>query len=126
MSLSRKLQYWVDAKLISADQRDNILSYEKTRSGGRWKHGFGYVGVFSILLGCALMVASNWQQIPDTLKLGGHFTINAVLAWLVWQWRDNPERLPHREGALFFLWGLTLTLIALIGQIFQLSGETYE
>jgi len=126
MSLSRKLQYWVDARLIAQDQRENIIAYEKIRNANRWKHGFGYIGILSILLGIALIIASNWQAIPADLKLGGHFTVNAVLAWLVWQWRDNPDRLPHREGVLFVLWGLTLTLIALIGQIFQLSGETYE
>lgn len=125
MSLKGKLQKWADAGLITPDQHAHILEHEKGMAASRWKNGLAMAGLFSILLGVALIVAANWQDIPDTVKLGAHFALNATLAALVWRWHDNPARDNWREGALFALWGLTLTLVALIGQVFQLGGETY-
>ncbi|HEY8963649.1 MAG TPA: DUF2157 domain-containing protein [Alphaproteobacteria bacterium] len=126
MSLHRKLQKWVDANLISEGQREAILAHEQGRSGNLLKHGIGYVGVFSILLGIALIVASNWQYISDSTKLSTHFLANVILAALIFIWRDDATRIVHREGAVFALWGLTLTLIALVGQVFQMGGDTFS
>ena len=126
MSLTGKLQKWVDAGLISSDQQTRIIQHEKGFSGDRWKHGIIFAGLFSILLGISLIVAANWQEISWQLKLVTHFAINIALACLVWTWRDNPEKMKHREVALFFLWGLTLTLIALMGQVFQMGGQAMD
>lgn len=126
MSLSGKLQKWADAGLITADQQSRIIEHERGHSAGRWKHGVIFAGLFSILLGIALIVAANWQDITWQTKLVTHFTINIILATLVWRWREDPLREKHREVALFFLWGLTLTLIALIGQVFQLGGQAVD
>lgn len=126
MSLSGKLQKWTDAGLISNDQQTRIIAFEHEKSGNRWTHGIGMVGLFSILIGIALVIASNWQAIPETVKLATHMLVNITLTALVWIWREDATRAKHREVALFLLWGLTLTLIALIGQVFQLGGEAYE
>lgn len=123
MSLPRKLESWVEAGFISREQSARILTHEKSGSGSRFKLGIIFAGLFSILLGISLVVAANWSFIPAGVKLGTHFLINAVLATLVYRWRQDPARAMHRDVALFILWGLTLTLIALIGQIFQLSGD---
>ncbi|NBX66480.1 MAG: DUF2157 domain-containing protein [Proteobacteria bacterium] len=126
MSINGKLKKWTEAGLITASQRDAIQNHEREFAGNRLKLGMASAGIFSILLGLSLVVAANWQEIPNSLKFYSHLGINALLAWCIWKWRDDSTKLLHREGALFFLWGLTLTLIALIGQIFQLSGEAYE
>lgn len=125
MSLSGKLQKWVDAGLINADQKSRILEHENIHSSQRWKHGVIFAGLFSILLGISLMIAANWQDIAWQTKLGLHFIVNIALAALVWRWHDNPAKQNHAQIALFALWGLTLTLIALMGQVFQLGGEAY-
>jgi uncharacterized membrane protein len=126
MSISGKLKKWTDAGLISAAQRDTILDHERKFAGNRLKLGLASAGMFSILLGLSLVVAANWQEIPNSFKFYAHLGINTLLAWCIWKWRDDSTKTLHREGALFLLWGLTLTFIALIGQIFQLSGESYE
>lgn len=126
MSLSGKLAKWVDAGLITSDQQERILDHERGRSGDRWKQGVVFAGLFSILLGVALIIAANWQDIPWQSKLILHFALNGTLAALVWNWRDKPDARKYREVALFFLWGLTLTLIALIGQTFQLGGQALD
>ncbi|MCB1538467.1 MAG: DUF2157 domain-containing protein [Rhodospirillales bacterium] len=125
MSLRGKLDRWKDEGLITTDQAERILAHETARNANRFRGGYTAAGLLSVLLGVALIVAANWQQIPWQMRLGGNFVLNAVLAVLVWRWRDNPARALWREGALMALWGLTLTLIALIGQSFQLGGEAY-
>lgn len=126
MSIAGKLKKWTDAGLISAAQQNAILEHERKFAGGRLKLGMASTGIFSILLGLSLIVAANWQDIPDNIKFFAHLALNTILACCVWKWRDDSTKTVHREGALFLLWGLTLTFIALIGQIFQLGGESYE
>lgn len=120
-----KLQKWLEAGLITPEQRARILEHEKNYSGNRWRLGLTGAGLVSILLGITLFIASNWQAIPWQAKIGTHFLVNAVLTFLVWRWWHEPARDQHREIALGALWGLTLTFIALMGQVFQLGGETY-
>ncbi|MBU6234236.1 MAG: DUF2157 domain-containing protein [Alphaproteobacteria bacterium] len=126
MSLNGKLGKWVDAGLITAAQRDAIQEHERKFAGSRWKAGMASSGLLSVVLGLSLIVAANWQFISSDIKLVGHIIINLALSVLVWKWHGNPARKTHAEVALFLLWGLTLTFIALIGQIFQLSGHVYE
>ncbi len=123
MNLAKKLQGWADASLITPDQCEGILAFEEKNAGSRWKNGITMTGLFSILLGVALIVAANWHDIPDAVKLALHFVLNAVLAALIWIWRDTPARAKWREGAVFVFSGLTMTLIALIGQIYQVQSD---
>ncbi len=125
MSVSTKLQKWLEAGLITADQKTRILDHEKTHSTNTWRNGVMNVGLLSILLGIALVIGSNWQIIPWQCKIGLHLLVNALLTALVWRWRNEPARDTPREIALGALWGLTLTFIALMGQVFQLGGEAY-
>jgi uncharacterized membrane protein len=126
MSIGTKLQKWTRAGLITADQQARILEYEKISAGNRWRLGLAGAGLISILLGIALIVAANWQDIPWQAKLAVHFIVNATLTFLVFRWWHEPARDHHREIALGALWGLTLTFIALMGQTFQLGGQAYE
>lgn len=126
MSLKTKLQNWQTANLISSDQAAAIAQYETENHKGIFKGSLTYIAIFSILLGISLIIGANWQDIPDTIKLVAHFTVNIILSVLIYRWRDNPARALARDIALFLLWGLTLTLIALIGQVFQLSGNTWD
>lgn len=126
MGIKRKLITWQNEGLITVSQADAIRAFESENHSSIFKNALLYIAVFSILLGLSLITAANWQAIPDTLKLGGHFAVNLALAALIYRWRNNPSRKTASQMALFFLWGLTLTLIALIGQIFQLSGNTWD
>ena len=122
MRLKRKVKHWVADGLISAEQGDGICRYEGQKLHDKLFNSLRYAGYFAILLGVALVIASNWDVFGAYTKLFSHLAINTVLAFAVWKWRDNPERKGLREIAVYFLCGLTLTLLALIGQTFQLQG----
>ena len=121
MGLKRKLSHWQKADLISADQAKSILSHERQGIGQKYFRGLVAVALLAIFGGCALVVASNWAEIPGTLKLTVHFILNSVVAYVLWQGKES-DHFWKREGGTFILGGLNLTLIALIGQVFQLNG----
>lgn len=123
MSLPRKIESWADKGLITADQAAAILGYEQGRGSNRWRSGVLLSGMFSILLGISLVIAANWHAIPVSLKLLVHIVLNACAAYAVWRLSVDQTKKLWAEGAMLLHMGLTLTLIALIGQIYQLQGS---
>lgn len=123
MRLKSRLTDWQEHGFLTEDQADNIMTYEKDRVRGLFHTGLKYSGLLAILLGISLIVAANWDLFSASMRLVGHIVLNALVAFMIWRWRDNPDRRSYKEGAVYILSGLTLTLLALIGQSFQLQGD---
>jgi uncharacterized membrane protein len=124
-SLASKFKRWQDAGLISADQADAILAFEKNHKAGKLVKDLGNVGIFAILVGIVSLVASNWADIPPFVKLLGHFLLNAGVAGFMLR-QDEIKHPLIKDGLVVALFGLFLTFIALIGQVYQLHGELHE
>lgn len=122
MKIDRKLSYWTEAGLLSAAQAEAISAYEKNRHQGRFGKSLASLALFAILTGVLSVIAANWAVIPGSLKIAAHFGLNIGAAFAVWHFHAR-GRIMQEEGAVFVLFGLTLTLIALIGQVFQLNGS---
>lgn len=122
MSIKKKTTKWEEAGLLSADQATQIIEYEKNRAAGKLFKGLYGTGAFSILMGILAIVASNWQIIPAETKLIVHLLVNAGAAYGIYQFDQHNKRL-FRELFIFGYMGLTLTLIALTGQVFHLNGS---
>lgn len=123
-TLSRKLQHWHDAGLVSAQQITDILAFEAKHKQGRLTQNLTFIGFFAIILGMISIVAANWNAIPDFVKLGGHFILNLGIACAML--RINTDEKPLRkDGFTLLLAGLFLSFIALIGQVFQLHGDLH-
>lgn len=120
--IHKKLHAWQQAGLISADQATAITTHEKSRNQGRFGRGMTGLALFAIIVGILSIVAANWAYIPPGVKLSAHLLLNAGLCVALWRafiaGRDSV-----REGLVLVLAGVTLTLIALIGQVFQLGGS---
>lgn len=123
-SLKRKFTRWQEAGLISEEQSAAILSFEKERKSGKLVKDLGTVGIIAILLGVVSLVASNWAALTDEIKLIGHFVLN-LLVILVMLRIDGDKHPVRRDGCTLLLFGLFLTFIALIGQIYQLHGDLH-
>ena len=117
----RKVQQWQDAGLISPSQADAIFLWEQDRKSGKFGRGLTGVGIFAILVGVLSIIASNWEVIPAAVKIGAHFLLNIGVAAIAWRAADN-ARDWVREGATIAFFALTLTLMILIGQVYQLDG----
>lgn len=119
----RKLQKWVEVGLISDTQGHAIRAYEAAHKKGRFGRGLIGLAIFSILVGILAIIASNWHVIPGNVKIGAHVLLNLIVGIGAYWGMKNHKDL-WREGFSLAFFGLTLTLIALIGQVMQLKGDT--
>lgn len=122
MGLKRKLKKWEDAALLSNDQAEEILRHEKQGTGKTYFRGLVGLALLIIFGGAAMIIESNWAAIPGNIKIITHFAINAIVAYVMYTGQQT-NHFWKREGAAFILAGLNVTLIALIGQVFQLNGS---
>ena len=75
MSTITKLNQWLQAGLITPAQHANILSFEaeqRQHSNG-WLYSFMILGAAIIGLGIISLIAANWANIPESVKLGANF-----------------------------------------------------
>ncbi len=123
----------MEAGLISPEQAERIEAFEQGKEGGGVGPGrrpmfvFAVAGLggLAIAIGLVSIVASNWDGIPGSVKLGIDLVLVAALGWGVWHWeRKGPSW--ARETAIVALFGLVLASIALVGQVYQLGGKAHE
>jgi uncharacterized membrane protein len=115
---------WVRDGVISAEQAEAILA--RYPASAAW---FSRpIGIFSLLGGAllvaaiALLVAHNWHEIPRWIKLGG--LVALMLAAYAAGLGVRARGYDKLAAGLFVLGGgLVLVGIALIGQIYNLSGR---
>jgi hypothetical protein len=125
MRLKAQLQRWQMAGIIDAATVQRLEAYEETRHGFRFSTAMFGLGALAIVLGVAAVVGSNWDAIPATFKLIAHTLMNlALTAGILRAIRTG--RTVAREIMLFLLAGFTLTLIALIGQIYQTGAPLWQ
>ncbi len=118
----KKLKEWVAAGLMTDAQADIIHDYEENRRKGGFGRGLVGLSLFAIVIGVLSVIAANWYAIPGDTKIGAHVLLNAFVGWVAWRADKNGNNL-WREGATFTFVGLTMTLILLIGQVYQLDGK---
>ncbi len=119
----RSVKRWEKKGLIAPEQAEAIIGYEKERQGRRLMRGLFGLGILAIALGVLSVIGANWANIPGEIKIAAHFVLNAIVAVTLYR-ADKRDDKYWREGACALLLGLNLTLIVLIGQVFQLSGST--
>ncbi len=123
-----KLNQWLQAGLITPAQHANILSFEAEhrQHANGWLYSFMILGAAIIGLGVISLIAANWANIADSVKLGVDFALLSLLAaGVYWQY-------PKRHNGVWFevlLVGfmlLCLATIGLIAQVFHIGGEWYH
>lgn len=121
--IKNRLNRWRDADLISDTQYQTILDYETSKQQGRFGRGLVAVSLFAIMVGVLSIIAANWSYIPGTVKIVVHFAMNAAAAFSVVRFHKLGNKVFAHEAALFIFFALNLTMIALIGQVFQIEGN---
>lgn len=88
-------------------------------------HNIGlYIAFFCIGLGLISIISSNWQEIPDIIKLAADFILLSGAAYCTyWGWSYNKAVV--RESAVIFNAILIMASIGLIIQVYQLQIEPY-
>ena len=116
---------WQAAGLIDGDLAARIVAWEAAHRRPVFLWAVAGMGALALSLGIMAIVGANWDDIPAWLKLAVDLGLNAactVVVFVSWR-RDWPWR---RELAALLLFGLVLSGIALIGQVYQLQSAPWR
>lgn len=124
----RKLEQWLQAGLITPAQQDSILTFEgqQTQHGNWWVYSFMILGATIIGLGIISLIAANWAEIPDGVKLGADFALLTLLAGGIYTQYQNQRHGVWFEVLIAGFMLLCLASIGLISQIFHTGGKWYH
>ncbi len=79
--LEKRLHDWVSNNIISREQAEGIRQYEANAPGSSWVlYSFLILGATIISIGFISLIAANWDDIPDAVKLGLDFLLLIGLA----------------------------------------------
>ncbi|OFW84317.1 MAG: hypothetical protein A2018_07455 [Alphaproteobacteria bacterium GWF2_58_20] len=119
-----KLASWEEAGLITHETADAIRVQEASTASRHFGRSIVLLGLFAILLGILAIISANWNVIPDTVKIGGHFLFLNVVSAAFLQISATRNTSPLRvDAALFFFWGTLLSFMALIGQVYNIHSD---
>ncbi len=124
-ALEHRLARWIDAGFLSAEQANQIVAFERERGRPMFSYAVAGLGGLAIAIGIVSIVASNWDAIPGRVKLAVDLALVAGLGYAVVRWERDGPRWAY-ETAIVGLYGLVLTSISLIGQVYQLGGKAHE
>lgn len=125
MSLQRSLARWVQAGLIDSETAARIAGHEASLHKPVAQYAMGSLGAATLALGLISVVASNWDAIPASVKLGSDLLLLCALAWGVY----TTERAQHgflREILVALLYGGVLASLGLVGQVYQTGTPLYQ
>ena len=124
---NKKAKAWLKEGLISEDQMEAILRYEKSKKPtfSYSLYGFLTVAVVSVSLGLIALIAANWWIIPSFVKLIVYFLSLGGLSFYAIKKDLNPNGLWF-SGLLLFFMVFCLAGIGLIAQIYNIKGESYQ
>lgn len=95
---------------------------EKLHDENYWLMILAYFAAFLIGLGIIALVAANWEQIPNNVKLGGAVSLMVVnAAAVIISMKFKKNILTQVLCGVFA--ALIMAVIGLIGQIFQLRSD---
>lgn len=95
---------------------------EKLHDENYWLMILAYFAAFLIGLGIIALVAANWEQIPNNVKLGGAVSLMVVNAFAVILSMKFKKNILTQVLCGVFA-ALIMAVIGLIGQIFQLRSD---
>ena len=116
---------WQKAGLIDDDLARRIVDWEIANRRPVVLWAIAGMGALAMALGVMAIVGANWESIPAWLKLVVDLGLNGGCAVAVFVfWRQ--QRLWLREIAALLLFGLVLSGIALVGQVYQLQSDPWR
>lgn len=124
--LENNLKDWLAQGLISPEQAVRIREHEANKPESSWiLSGLLILGAIVIGIGIISLVAANWNQIPNSIKLAGDFLLLAALAFAaIFSW-DAKKPIQFEVLLLLFLL-VCLASIGLISQIYNTGGQLYQ
>src|SRR3989338_2923384 len=127
--MTRKLDQWTQAGLLTPDQASAILKFETEGADRRSWVLFGIVtiGIAAIVIGIISIIAANWQVIPPAAKLFVYLVVQAGLGALLFSVFNRPAISPLlREGTIGLFAFLFFAGIGLTAQIYNIRSDGWD
>jgi len=121
MKLKKKIDKWVKNELITEEQGVNIIDFEKKYNKGLFGKTAATIAGILIGLGICLIVASNWDYTPTSLKILGSFGLLGAFSYNAYK-NIVIKNDKLRELFLILSFLMVGATIGLFGQIFNLDG----
>jgi len=127
--LQNQARLWEEGKIITSEQTDAILSFNKVNRAAPKKkidmiRIITLFGAVFIGIGLIFLVASNWQEIPAHVRTATLLILTIGTLWTGYFLSYENGKYPILGKSLIvlasILWGATLALIA---QIYNLSSD---
>jgi uncharacterized membrane protein len=119
------MRRWQAAGLIDSATTERIAAWEALHRRPVWLWAVAGMGALAIGLGVMAVIGANWENIPTWAKLAVDLALNVLCAaalFVFWQ----RKRAWAREFSALLLFGLVLSGIALIGQVYQLQSPLWR
>lgn len=125
MNINKKLSEWVSADLITTKQKEQLQAYERNRQKNAALKAMLFLASLCLGLGIVSIIAYNWQQISDAVKLTSYFVLLFIIVGVnIWTLHKQKELLFNTTLFINALW--CLAGIGLIAQIYHLSSPNLE
>lgn len=122
MNISKKLNNWQSAGIISNEQALKIADYETQNTKPYLIYALVFVSILFIGFGTISIIAANWDAIHYTIKLIADFILLGACCYGVY-YTYGKEKKIYFEALLFLFALLCLASIGLIAQIYQLQSD---
>ena len=126
MKVSALVERWVNAGVIDNATAARIMQFESTRGGLNFGNALFGLGGLAIFLGIAAIIGVNWASIPASIKIGIHTLINGGAGFALYRLVGQNKHPVVQQWLTGLLAGLTLTFIALVGQIYQTQEPAWK
>lgn len=129
-SLAKKLTEWEKAGLVRQEQVAAIYQHEQNLPENHWVlSGLMILGVVIIGIGVISLIAANWSDIPNALKLAVDFLMLSAIGYAIFRSSRSAD-VTRRETA-FNAWIVAMQVaalasIGLISQIYHTGGKLYQ
>ena len=121
--LDRNLNEWVSIGLLSQEQANKIKVHEENKPENSWIiSSILILGAVIVGIGMISLIASNWYQIPNAIKISVNFTILICLAIAIYKNFEVNGNITYEVLLLLFLIQC-LASIGLISQIYHTGGK---
>ncbi len=125
MNLNKKFSEWVSADLITTKQKEQLQAYESSRQKNAALKAMLFLASICLGSGIVSVIAYNWQQISDSVKLISYFALLFVIVGFnICALQKQKELLFNTILFINALW--CLAGIGLIAQIYHLSSPNLE
>lgn len=125
--LRKETPRWVAAGVITPEQAERIAALHPEAEGAaarRFLMVLTMLGGVLCVVGLALIISANWQHVHRWVKIGSLVTLLGAAYGFGYWLKEGPRQMVRTGEALLMAGCVMFMLgIALVGQIFHLSGR---